>query len=288
MKRILTIASCFVLALTMASAARADVVSDFWSNVLSSPGVNVGDTIRVVFVTSSVIDGNGQTQAYYDSFGDASAAAGLLTGSFGPVEWNPLVSTPEVAGSSNPVKNWIQYSSLTVGSNNESKIFNTAGQLVANLGVDMLDTNPDPTVNNAALVNGIRYDDSGDDQAPNGSVGVWTGTAASGASNPNVPSGVALNLGSPVGTQQTVPYSVVGDGGQNANLTDWLEATYSPRSLVNLGGSPTNPQDLTSIERSIYVMSGEITVVPEPSTILLWLGFSGIAGMVYWRKRRSS
>jgi hypothetical protein len=40
---------------------------------------------------------------------------------------------------------------------------------------------------------------------------------------------------------------------------------------------------------AVYGISDVLTVpVPEPSTLVLWSLFTGVAGLVFWRKRRQS
>jgi hypothetical protein len=132
-----------------------------------------------------------------------------------------------------------------------------------------------------SLGTAIRYDQSGDDMAPLGSLAVWTGTGANGNAFQQVQNEPKYFLGYPV-----VDAAVVGNGGDKNN---WLAAAVLPWEASAIGGTglPGLPGNNDLINRSIYVMSGEITVVPEPSTILLWVGMAGIAGVVFWRKRRS-
>ncbi len=100
MRRILTSAICVVMLSAFAPAARADVVADFWDNVLSNGVVEVtpGVTkIRVVFVTSPVIDALDPNNSYYDNFGDGRANSGLVTSTFGLAnsDWKPLVTAAQ-------------------------------------------------------------------------------------------------------------------------------------------------------------------------------------------------
>jgi hypothetical protein len=63
----------------------------------------------------------------------------------------------------------------------------------------------------------------------------------------------------------------------NAASEEWLEKGAYPTVFPGFGDTTAR----------LYAMSDTLTVVPEPSTILIWLGFSGVAGLIYWRKRRS-
>ena len=95
MRRFVTFAGLLALGLAVASPAKADIESDFWSNVLNTvnpdTGFNfeVGETIRVVFVSSGVVAGDDLQEAnwnhlfdapipnmdaYYQAFADSSAS----------------------------------------------------------------------------------------------------------------------------------------------------------------------------------------------------------------------
>ena len=285
MRRILTVASSFVLVLGMTSAVKADLVSDFWAKVLSTDDPNnagsklvaIDDEIRVVFVSSaSVVATPGVSHAFYDGIIQTAVSAGALTGGLGSnsSDWKALVSTQEdVSWNSSsggfwqiddtPVSDFINQGSTDL------PVFNTNGDLVAIVATDML----------AGLRTGIKYDASIDDQAPGGAVGVWTGTADDGSpSLAPMMEERSFVLGNSDDSRGTGPWATMGDGGSTAN---WLDANTTLTS-TNVAFSGEDP-----VPRLIYGMSGEITVVPEPSTILMWLGFSGIAGLIYWRKRRS-
>lgn len=294
MRRIVTLVSCFVLALALTSAARADLVADFWEKVRAANetydlGLVAGESaIRVVFVTSAVTPANNISQSFYQDFanlqalGNAEQSGGLITsqlvtGSLDAPQtpvWKPLVSTAgnNVAGNRDYVKNWVD-------GGNAAPVFNTKGELVALNGAAMIGPN-------RSLLNGIRYDQSGDSQVAEGSnLAVWTGTGTDGLSVLAQQSLInSYTLGAP-GFEDNAAATAVGDAGQDANLNDWLYAAVVTRNATAiLGGN----QVFGDVGRSIYVMSGDITaVVPEPSTILLWLGMAGMAGVIYWRKRRS-
>ncbi len=270
MRRMLIFASCCVVLAAVAQAAHADVVDDFWQGV-NDAGYSAGDTIRVVFVTSPVIDALDADHSYYDSFGDSRASSGLVTGSFGLGNngWDALVSAEN--DPSNAVQTWINAYDIPV--------FNTHGDLVAYSAGDMLEDNG----NGGDLLTGINYDESADNQAPKGSVGVWTGTNAEGIGDSVMigPYTLSTRAGSPDELSgYNTRYTTIGDGGAQSG---WLDTAISPQTLLN----PVTQQDLPVL-RSIYVMSGEITVVPEPTTLAMWLGFGGLAGLAFWRKRRKS
>lgn len=282
MRRILTFVSCWVLALTVSSVASADLAG-FWDNV-KSYGVLPGQQIRVVFTTSAVVVGNQDSHSFYQGFANDQVENGLITSTLmktayddpNPAfaDWKPLVTTASDANpwlTKTPVYDWM--TGATNGNLTNLPVFNTQGHLVALKGSDML---------NASLLSAaVSFDQSGDNQAltSSGGLAVWTGTG---------PDGKPFALGTnnrALGDLSKV--SVAGDAG---SLTNWLAAGLLPQASTpevssSLPGfSFANPEQ---IGRSIYVMSGEITVVPEPSTILLWLGMAGIAGVVFWRKRRS-
>lgn len=284
MRRILTFVSCWVLAMTVSSVASADLAG-FWDNVEAASkqynlGLKKGDSIRVVFTTSAVMTADSFLQADYQNFANSQVGNGSVTSTLvksaldAPVpelaDWKPLVTTALDATPGfpkTPVYDWV--------TDNDRPVFNTQGNLVAYKGADML---------GGTLMSAISLDQSGDDQAlaGNGALAVWTGTAANGklfAISGNL---YDYTLGDPDNV------SIAGDG---TSATNWLAAGVLPQASLPAVIPPGLPgfsfSDPQLIGRSIYVMSGEITVVPEPSTILLWLGMAGIAGVVFWRKRRS-
>ncbi len=267
MRRVLVIASCFVLALGMVSAVKADLVSDFWAKVQST-GVQQGEAIRVVFVTAPIIRGDISEQAVYDDFALQSALAGELTngliidndlGQTGG--WKSLVTAHDASGGT-PVADWISQTGDPGVA--EVKVFNTNGELVGT------------TATLSSLSAAIKYDGSGSnlevldvDGNLVSNTAVWTGTKASGA--PASEGVVPLWMGNDYafGSQQGMTGGFLQLDGQ------WLENAKVP---FNAGFPVALP---------VYAMSGTISAVPEPSTIMLWLGFSSIAGLVYWRKRRN-
>ncbi len=278
MRRILTIASFCVAVSLLAQSARADLVSDFWQGVKDA-GYQAGDEIRVVFVSSPVVDAQHSNLSYYNNFGDGLATTGQVTSSFGlsSADWKPLVTTVtnDIDGSLTPVKDWINAYNVPV--------FNTRGQLVASSASSMLGAS-------VTLSNAIRYDESGDDQAPpkdtpESHVTVWTGTNSLGEASTltisvPLPQTYVLTLGN----HGADNYTTVGDGG----LTNkgWIDKAIFGQTTTVPPGPGITPGIVTN---SIYVMSSAMTVpVPEPGTLAMWLGFSGIAGLAIWRKRRKS
>ncbi len=267
MRRILVLASCFVLALGMTSAVKADLVSDFWAKVTSdtvNPGnaAGFGEEIRVVFVTSPIVRGDLVSQVAYDGLALKAAQTGALTGALGDVNtaWKSLVtaeSTQTTSPSTNPVLQWVGVAG------NAIKVFNTNGDFVGETGE--LFTHD--------LWAPIKYNGSGSDLSGAGAnTAVWTGTDASGEAAGGSP---PLWLGNQFTTDPKNRRGMTGDFTQTDGK--WVENEFAPFEIT---------QSLAFV-LPIYSMSGTISAVPEPSTILLWLGFSSIAGMMYWRKRRS-
>ncbi len=277
MRSILKIASCIMAFALLAPAAQADVVSDFWQGVFDA-GYGYGDQIRVVFVSSPVVDAKHQAYSYYDNFGDGLASTGIVTSSFGlnADEWKPLVTTYNEQASA-PVKTWINQYKIPV--------FNTKGELIAESADDMLAT----TVNGpVTLLNSIRYDESGDNQAPDlnnqaGFVGVWTGTNSMGEARSYTSFGnqYDLTVGSLSSNQGQIQGGYTAYGNGNSSDGNWVDYGVLPQSVFVLFGSEGVSR------QSIYVMSGAITV-PEPATVVMWLGLGCIGGVVFWRKRRQS
>lgn len=292
--RVLSVVGCVLVVGCLASAARADLVDDFWKAVKDNGGLEDGDWIRVVFVTSTSIDALSPDRSYYDDFGDARVQTGLITKSMLPENsgdnwksnWEPLVTTSNDSGS--PVTSWLDAN--PDGLDPLPKVFNTAGELVATSATDM---------DSSALLKAVRYDESGDDQTlvrydsgepVQSSRAVWTGTLGDGS--PATFDFVRfsdLTLGGDSG------YSVTGDA--NVTGTEWLGDNTVKQETGGTGSEGTGPfppgfddngqLSGVPIELPIYVMSGAIKVVPEPSAVLLWVAFSGLASLIYWRKRRS-
>lgn len=292
--RVASLAGCILLAVSLVTTAQADPVADFWTTVRrgddgvlgNEDDIAVGSTIRVVFVTSAAIDGNGTTQSYYDLFGSDSASTGSITGGL-TTNWQSLVSTTETVSRENadsigltidetPVAEWLGPEGSNV------PVFNTNGDRVGDDGAAML----------SGLYSGnlVSYDESGDDQTAGGSTAIWTGTDSAGSPLTHTDSQnfeFDLTLGSLSFSDQKdssgdVTVAGIGDAGSDS---EWLASAVTLReSGVSLPDASSESQQ--TIGRPIYVMSGEVTVVPEPSTVLLWLGCSGLAGLIYWRKRR--
>ena len=76
---------------------------------------------------------------------------------------------------------------------------------------------------------------------------------------------------------------LTGFGGAGAGFASQTDATGSFQVF-------TRPQYASFGDNTarLYGMSETLTVVPEPTTLAMWLGFSGLAGLVFWRKRRKS
>ncbi|MFW6114646.1 MAG: PEP-CTERM sorting domain-containing protein, partial [bacterium] len=149
---------------------------------------------------------------------------------------------------------------------------------------DNVDTDP------ISLNSSIIWDESGDNQLRDGSSVVWTGTDSSGspkviAATQPVDGTLGSHNGEQFGQEEEDQIAEVGDMARTDGA--WLDLFGTARF-----NSPKVAEGYTSeavaLQRSIYVMSGEVTVVPEPSTVLLWLGCTGLAGLIYWRKRRRS
>lgn len=307
--RVLSVVGCLLVVGCLASAARADLVSGFWNNVWGTelPGtgghkVQKGDPIRIAFVTSPTIDALSDQWSDYVGFGNTYAGSGLVTGDKTITDqlptWQPLVSTAEGGGGSAPVQTWLEQTTFDgvdySGPGKYLPVFNTMGELVANSGAAMLA---------ADLEHAIQYNENGVDQVYGNSLAVWTGTKSDGTTGVYtnaLTSSVDLTLGSKSSTGQGVVgnASVVGDAGSR---TTWLAYNTEPHEIALILGDEVAGSDLppgtevddegnlvsefsVPVMHSIYVMSSP---VPEPSTVLLWVAFSGLAGLIYWRKRRS-
>ncbi|MBZ5603365.1 MAG: PEP-CTERM sorting domain-containing protein [Acidobacteriia bacterium] len=224
-----------VVALSVMGAA-----SSAWATaVYVPPSLNLGDTYRIVFVTSAVRDATSSNIADYNADGLAAALtdpglASLVT------TWTALVSTQSV--------NALTNAGLSL-SDTTTPFFNTQGDLIAT-GVTVAGTGLYGGAT-TAHVNGIADQDGVPDARD-----IWTGTNSDGTTS------------SPLGAGGNVLY------GRDVHLdSQWT--FYSSSFQTN--------------QAPIFVVSGLLTVTPEPATAgLMGLGVAVLLWSAKMRKAHTS
>jgi hypothetical protein len=237
--RILTTwALALALGLGAASSARASVTPPI--------GLNVGDTYRIVFVTSTTLDATSTNIADYNAHVTAAAAAM----GFGPsIFWAALASTQTVNALTN-----IQSVVGLSAADTTTPFYNTAGQLIAT-GLTVASTGlyQGPTGNHLATI----LTEEGEVSIAND---VWTGTHAAGNT-----AGTAW-LGGASGNART---------GRSAQLDfDWTSQGALSR---------TNLLPLYGVSGLLTVTDSP---VPEPATVALMGGALLAIGVARSRRAR--
>lgn len=265
MRRTLIVATCFLLAGLAAQAANAALIAGQY--VPDSLVGQAGAQYRLVFVTSGSVRGDSTDPAYYDTFLATQVQNTLLGGvDYG---WKAVVSTYNdgihVQRKAKDIVSDALYTFDDDPSTSYVGVYNTAGSQVAATGDAML---------TASLLSPVLYDQHGtsvfDGYAWTGSY--WDGNPAYVRAPGGQPTAIPATLGN---TYSVAPPTMLGATG--ANNGTWLEL-----GTVNRGGA------IPFVAR-IYGMSDVMTVpVPEPSTIVMWSLFTGVAGLGVLRKRRQS
>lgn len=295
---ILTLAALAGLAITAGSAGAALVsqlgILDLTANGGINPNTGVawahGDQYRLAFHTQGMITGTSNDPAFYDGFATTQANLSPLgNGSITTLAgWTALVWV-------NTDPNQPQGDSLSSPQVRAGLTDTTGGAGIGGAGVPVYAMNGSTAIarNTADIVGGWSNPFDGDSAI----------RLASGSTNLN-------SSGDPVTASQNVFYSPFLDQfglGDTANVhgrdvmtggflnshvnavgditLDGSENTTFARgsSNANSGGRVWNRfTDATTTERSVYVMSPLLTVIPEPSTALL----GGIGCFFLLRRRR--
>lgn len=145
--RLLSIACAFTLTV-LATTTNASLVVP--------AGLNPGDAYRVIFVSSTPIDGASSNIVDYDAHVQAAADA---AGIGGALQWISIVSTTSESAF-NHVTNF-------VSADSNVPIFNQMGQLIASTASDLW----------SGISTAVMYDEKGS----MGHGGMWTGTDIGGA-----------------------------------------------------------------------------------------------------------
>jgi hypothetical protein len=256
MRRPLIFACCFVLAGLAAQAASAAMINgQFVPDGLVG---NVGAEYRLIFVTAGATRGDQITKTFYDTFvqGEADLSP-LFAGKNSLYKWQAVVTV----GTSVPL-----YDARTVLAGT-APVYNLQSDVVGENGTDMLD---------GSLDHSVQYDQYTNDA---GLTEVWTGGLA--PPGPLYPS-TSYWLGTPGAEPppgETSPVSRSYLGLAFASDASWLVG-FPAQQFITPG---------VPFGAAVYGISGVLTVpVPEPSTLVLWSLFTGVAGLVFWRKRRQS
>jgi hypothetical protein len=210
------------VALVLGSRAEAGGIA-----ITTPTGLVPGDTFRIVFVTDGMIAATSTDISTYNNFVNAQAGGATYDGV--TVTWSAIVSTASVSASSN------------IGSI-DTPIYLSNGTLVSSAS----------GLWSGSLENPINTDLAGNTFGANTTV--FTGTTASGASDPNYPVGTEPNPGNPVES-----------GDINSTTSTWVSA--GP-----LGANADH----------FYAISGILTVqaIPEPSSLILGMTAIG-AGLAF-------
>ncbi len=128
------------------------------------PGLNPGDSYRLIFVTSEKTTATNGTFFPYDAFANSAAASSTQLVSL-DTTWKALVSVP--TNQTPHAARDHTGTSPTTSIPSNVPIYNLQGQLVASTYADLWD---------GSIANAIRYDQFGNSV----STPVWTGTAANG------------------------------------------------------------------------------------------------------------
>lgn len=248
MKRSCMATACALLVALAAQGARADLIN---GQFVPHELVGTYQPYRLIFVTAGTSLGTPIDKTSYDTFVQQEAEqSALFAGKSDLYQWQALVT---VRNAGNPVCNL-----RDILFDIEVPIYNLGmgGEKVADDGDDMY---------LADLLAAPNYDQHALDA---GQVLVWTGgwTQPPSGTTP-VPSTGWLGGG---------PSAWVGNSGMTSS--EWAKTTEE--SKLNADGSGRG--------LAIYAISGELVAVPEPSTVVLWSLFTGIAGLACWRKRRAT
>jgi hypothetical protein len=210
---------------------------------------DVGAEYRLIFVTAGATRGDQTTKTFYDTFVQTEAdMSPLFAGKNSLYNWQAVVTVGD------PWATLPTYLARDV----------LAGSApIYNLGGVKVRDNGDPPID-GALLEPVWYDQHAEDA---GFTWVWTGEAPTPTGGPIVWARTWLGAG---------------DGnsyiGKSWSKDGWISAFESDHVV---GG--------VTFGAAVYGISDVLTVpVPEPSTLVLWSLFTGVAGLVFWRKRRQS
>ena len=235
-KQMISFVAVAVLVLALAPAANAgDILPG--DPLVPDPGLGVGDTFRLVFISSAKMAGNNSDITVYNTFIDnlANGGGSLFAGK--GWTWKVIGSTPSM----NAITN--------TGTTGTGFPIYLAGGGAAPVAVDYID------LWDASTLRPIDRTETGAISTSDGIV--WSGTISNGTSLGYYEMGW--------GSQVNV--------GHNIN---WAGGGWIGTGAV---GSPHDP-------RPLYGMSEELTVIPEPSTLVLLAMMGGVAMLLIMRRRR--
>jgi hypothetical protein len=252
--------------LVAGSAGAAVINGQFVPDTLVGKKDANGDYVkyRLIFVTSATRDGASSDISAYNGFLNTQVAGTMLDDSTGIYNWQAVMST---FGPNGKVSAASQVRSSSVTTGEYWGIWNTAGQVgqwVANNESALLSAAMVP------LTNAITYDQNGNMLSPGASdLRVWTGSNAD---------------GSPI-AQTGVPNLTVGStyGQSELGIANAVDGTWLKLAPDSNGAAAT-----ASVYAHVYGISGELSAIPEPASLVMWSIAAGVAGIAVWRKRRGS
>lgn len=256
MKRVVMAVVC-LFGLAVANSASAAVIN---GQFVPDSLVGSFQKYRLIFVTAGGTAATDPTKAFYDNFvqAEANRPGSVFQGMNHLYKWEAVVTVGQGTVTNTAA------SVLTGNSLGGLGIYNLAG---ASLGTG------NDIVNNGDVNAAVGYHQF---MSFAGDSAVWTGSNKYGQGATN---NQALWLGTPYNGAI---------GLSSSDASGWLAVESGPGAAAFLaktfggyGGVP-----LSKIGLPVYGISGELTAVPEPSTIALWSVCAGAVGLVAWRKRR--
>lgn len=265
MKRVLMAVVC-LFGLAMASPASAALVN-INGQLVPSELVGTNATYRLIFVTAGATAAVDTNKGFYDTFvqNEANRPGSVFQGKNSLYNWEAVITVGGPSSVTSTAANVLTGNSL-------------GGLGVYNLGGVSLGTGTD-IVNNGDVLAPVSYHQF---MSSAGDSAVWTGSTKNGTGAYTGGTGSsAAWLGSP--TYGAIGLSSAADSGWIAIQQNNGVAVTLQKQFGGISGFP-----LVSIGLPVYGISGELTAVPEPSTIALWSICAGAIGLVAWRKRRKS
>ncbi len=268
MRRIFAVASLLLVGL-FSQPAGAELV--MWGGQLTPDSLanaaSFGKSYRLLVVSAESFEvptTNAGLGSTYDTMFQSNMPVGLQDPLYG---WTAVVTT---TGGRTAAAVLTSADGLVGTDPDYQGIYNGDGKTVtvSGKGADMLA----PFVNVVGqnlTNNGVVYDWAGNYV---GNAAVWTGSGPDGLGAFGG-SGDDYRMGSTNSTNRMA-------GLATATNDDWLARGLLPVSTTSGSG-------FGNYSARLYAISNVMTVVPEPGSILLWLGAAGLAGCVYWRRRRS-
>ena len=244
MRRIAVIVFCIAGFLFQSNMASAGIV------IPTPANLNPGDHFRIIFVTSGTTPATSNDIAYYNDFVNAQAGGATYEGQL--IQWYAIGSTPAVDAVTN------------TDSALSSPVYMVDGRKVASSTMDLARGGPGGLWSSSL----IRQPTEGIDGKVYTSGFVWTGTAGNGVEySTEIFGGYGLgsnNRGFDPSTQTylfSTPQVQVGSISASQTGSNWVQ-------IPNNSATDTPGLKSWTNAYQMYGMSQELTVTPEPSTLL--------------------